>query len=667
MHLNSKKYLLKPSSTSPRPCALFYTRGSQGVLVHYELRTPFGNNGRQPWADVMMLAAKSGGEHSAPQTVRAKYAANRTAAGPPGLAALHLEEQAMEYEALRRELAERKAESQLEARRSLEAQNKVIRERLLSVDAVSVTHLSTEDEARRANREIWGEAERARLTRRKKNLEPAIYYPIFAAAVAVTRLAHRRCVARRRTTHEVQHDKGHEEHRAGGELRGEHRQPTVHKGSHTSAAGEQAERPAAERMPARGQCRSNSILTSTPAIEEAHFAVGESSPSSVVLAEPRRPVQQVPSALPDQLVPAPQRPVQQVPNSMPNALAICAEAPQSSAKGQPQSSAEGQPQSSAKGQPHAGGATQALGRYSAALAAAPVNGKGKGDGQHEVGRHRLPAVSPPTAAVLAFARAPSSTTAMMSMAEHHGPGAILATSGSSARVGSCARSPHAASRSRSPSPPVTEREHIAGPIVSRGGRVITVVCYRQLLQAQANREVAEQVRANTAVLTQRRAEAEKLEQLRRQARAQAHRRPDPRAAADAKATPVAGGKEDAKAVNPRIEPRTAQSLHRLQREGQHRKTAAALRLKQEQRAQLEIAKQQETQRSRNSVRQGSARQPSARHSSSAWPSSARPSSARPSSVGWAAGEPSPHPPSLTLVSSSWLSSRILHSRAEFRV
>lgn len=162
--------------------------------------------------------------------------------------------------------------------------------------------------------------------------------------------------------------------------------------------------------------------------------------------------------------------------------------------------------------------------------------------------------------------------------------------------------------------------------------MITVVCYRQLLQAQANREVAEQVRANTAVLTQRRAEAEKLEQLRRQARAQAHRRPDSRPAADAKATPVAGGKEDAKAVNLRIEPRTAQSLHRLQREGQHRKTAAALRLKQEQRAQLEIAKQQETQRSRNSVRQGSARQPSARHSSSAWPSSARPSSARPSSV-----------------------------------
>ena len=275
-----------------------------------------------------------------------------------------------------------------------------------------------------------------------------------------------------------------------------------------------------------------------------------------------------------------------------------------------------------------------------------MNGKGKGDGQHEVGRHRLPAVSPPTAAVLAFARVPSSTTAMMSMDEQYGPGAILGTSGSSSRVGSCARSPHAASRSRSPSPPVTEREHIAGPIVSRGGRVITVVCYRQLLQAQANREVAEQVRANTAVLTQRRAEAEKLEQLRRQARAQAHRRPDSRAAADAKATPVAGGKADAKAVNPRIEPRTAQSLHRLQREGQHRKTAAALRLKQEQRAQLEIAKQQETQRSRTSVRQGSARQPSARHSSSAWPSSARPSSARPSSarpssVGWAAGEPSP--------------------------
>jgi hypothetical protein len=610
----------------------------------------------------MMLAAKSGGEHSAPQTVRAKYAANRTAAGPPGLAALHLEEQAMEYEALRRELAERKAESQLEARRSLEAQNKVIRERLLSVDAVSVTHLSTEDEARRANPEMWGEAERARLTRRKKNQEPAIYYPIFVAAVAVTRLAHRRSVARRRTTHEEQHDEGNEEHRAGGELRGEHRQATVHKGSHTSAAGEQAERPAAERMPDRGHCRSNSLLTSTPAIEEAHLAVGESSPSSVVLAEPRRPVQQVSSALrnqlvpapqrpvqqllsalPDQLVPAPQRPVQQVPNSMPNALAICAEAPQSSAEGQPQSSAEGQPQSSAKGQQHAGGATQALGRYSAALAAAPVNGKGKGDGQHEVGRHRLPAVSPPTAAVLAFARAPSSTTtAMLSMAEHHGPSAILATSGSSARVGSCARSPHAASRSRSPSPPVTEREHIAGPIVSRGGRVITVVCYRQLLQAQANREVAEQVRANTAVLTQRRAEAEKLEQLRRQARAQAHRRPDPRAAADAKATPVAGGKEDAKAVNPRIEPRTAQSLLRLQREGQHRKTAAALRLKQEQRAQLEIAKQQETQRSRTSVRQGSAWQPSARHSSSA-----RPSSARPSSAGWAAGEPTPHPPSLT--------------------
>jgi hypothetical protein len=596
----------------------------------------------------MMPAAKSGWEHSAPQTVRAKYAANRTAAGPPGLAALHLEEQAMEYEALRRELAERKAESQLEARRSLEAQNKVIRERLLSVDAVSVTHLSTEDEARRANPEMWGEAERARLTRRKKNQEPAIYYPIFVAAVAVTRLARsRRSVARRRSTHEEQHDEGNEEHRAGGELRGEHRQAPVHKGSHTSAAGEQAERPAAERMPARGQCRSNSLLTSTPAIEEAHFAVGESSPSSVVLAEPRRPVQQVSSALRNQLVPAPQRPVQQVPNSMPNALAICAEAPQSSAEGQPQSSAEGQPQSSAKGQQHAGGATQALGRYSAALAAAPVNGKGKGDGQHEVGRHRLPAVSPPTAAVLAFARAPSSTTtAMLSMAEHHGPSAILATSGSSARVGSCARSPHAASRSRSPSPPVTEREHIAGPIVSRGGRVITVVCYRQLLQAQANREVAEQVRANTAVLTQRRAEAEKLEQLRRQARAQAHRRPDPRAAADAKATPVAGGKEDAKAVNPRIEPRTAQSLLRLQREGQHRKTAAALRLKQEQRAQLEIAKQQETQRSRTSVRQGSARQPSARHSSSAWPSSARPSSARPSSarpssVGWAAGEPSP--------------------------
>jgi hypothetical protein len=596
----------------------------------------------------MMPAAKSGWEHSAPQTVRAKYAANRTAAGPPGLAALHLEEQAMEYEALRRELAERKAESQLEARRSLEAQNKVIRERLLSVDAVSVTHLSTEDEARRANPEMWGEAERARLTRRKKNQEPAIYYPIFVAAVAVTRLARsRRSVARRRSTHEEQHDEGNEEHRAGGELRGEHRQAPVHKGSHTSAAGEQAERPAAERMPARGQCRSNSLLTSTPAIEEAHFAVGESSPSSVVLAEPRRPVQQVSSALRNQLVPAPQRPVQQVPNSMPNALAICAEAPQSSAEGQPQSSAEGQPQSSAKGQQHAGGATQALGRYSAALAAAPVNGKGKGDGQHEVGRHRLPAVSPPTAAVLAFARAPSSTTtAMMSMAEHQGPGAILATSGSSARVGSCARSPHAASRSRSPSPPVTEREHIAGPIVSRGGRVITVVCYRQLLQAQANREVAEQVRANTAVLTQRRAEAEKLEQLRRQARAQAHRRPDSRAAADAKATPVAGGKADAKAVNPQFEPRTAQSLHRLQREGQHRKTAAALRLKQEQRAQLEIAKQQETQRSRTSVRQGSARQPSARHSSSAWPSSARPSSARPSSarpssVGWAAGEPSP--------------------------
>jgi len=612
----------------------------------------------------MMPAAKSGWEHSAPQTVRAKYAANRTAAGPPGLAALHLEEQAVEYEALRRELAERKAESQLEARRSLEAQNKVIRERLLSVDAVSVTHLSTEDEARRANPEMWGEAERARLTRRKKNQEPAIYYPIFVAAVAVTRLG--RSVARRRTTHEGQHDEGNEEHRAGGELRGEHRQATVHKGSHTSAAGEQAERPAAERMPDRGQCRSNSLLTSTPAIEEAHLAVGESSPSSVVLAEPRRPVQQVSSALrnqlvpapqrpvqqllsalPDQLVPAPQRPVQQVPNSMPNALAICAEAPQSSAEGQPQSSAEGQPQSSAKGQQHAGGATQALGRYSAALAAAPVNGKGKGDGQHEVGRHRLPAVSPPTAAVLAFARVPSSTTAMMSMDEQYGPGAILGTSGSSSRVGSCARSPHAASRSRSPSPPVTEREHIAGPIVSRGGRVITVVCYRQLLQAQANREVAEQVRANTAVLTQRRAEAEKLEQLRRQARAQAHRRPDPRAAADAKATPVAGGKEDAKAVNPRIEPRTAQSLLRLQREGQHRKTAAALRLKQEQRAQLEIAKQQETQRSRTSVRQGSAWQPSARHSSSARPSSARPSSARPSSAGWAAGEPTPHPPSLT--------------------
>ena len=620
----------------PPPSALL------AVHVHYDLRTPFGNNGRQPWADVMMPAAKSGWEHSAPQTVRAKYAANRTAAGPPGLAALHLEEQAMEYEALRRELTERKAESQLEARRSLEAQNKVIRERLLSVDAVSVTHLSTEDEARRANPEMWGEAERARLTRRKKNQEPAIYYPIFVAAVAVTRLG--RSVARRRTTHEGQHDEGNEEHRAGGELRGEHRQATVHKGSHTSAAGEQAERPAAERMPARGQCRSTSLLTSTPALEEAHFAVGESSPSSVVLAEPQRPVQQLLCALPDQLVPAPQRPVQQVPNSMPNALAICAEAPQSSAKGQQ----------------HAGGATQALGRYSAALAAAPVNGKGKGDGHHEVGRHRLPAVSPPTAAVLAFARAPSSTTtAMMSMAEHQGPGAILATSGSSTRVGSCAtsgsstrvgscaRSPHAASRSRSPSPPVTEREHIAGPIVSRGGRVITVVCYRQLLQAQANREVAEQVRANTAVLTQRRAEAEKLEQLRRQARAQAHRRPDPRAAADAKATPVAGGKEDAKAVNPRIEPRTAQSLHRLQREGQHRKTAAALRLKQEQRAQLEIAKQQETQRSRTSVRQGSAWQPSARHSSSARPSSARPSSARPSSAGWAAGEPTPHPPSLT--------------------
>ena len=639
-----------------------------------------------------MLAAKSGGEHSAPQTVRAKYAAKRTAAGPPGLAALHLEEQAMEYEALRRELAERKAESQLEARRSLEAQNKAIRERLLSVDAVSVTHLSTEDEARRANPEMWGEAERARLTRRKKNQEPAIYYPIFAAAVAVTRLG--RSVARRRTTLEEQHDEGHEEHRAGGELRGEHRQGTVHKGSHTSAAGEQADRPAAERMAARGQCRSNSLLTSSPSIEESHFAVGESSPSSVVLVGARRPVQQLPSALPDPLVPPPaRRPIQQLPSSTPNALVICAEAPQISAECQP----------------HAGGATQALGRYSAVSAATPLNGKGKGDGQHEDGRHRLPAVSPPTAAalwgggravvstcmqgcsvngstlrpptaaMLAFARAPSPTTAIMSMAEHQRPGAVLAASVSSARVGSCARSSHAASRSRSPSPPATEREHIAGPIVSRGGRVITVVCYRQLLQAQANREVAEQVRANTAVLTQRRAEAEKLEQQRRQAR-QAHRRPDSRAAADAKATPVAGVKADAKAVNPRIEPvntravnpriepRTAQGIQRLQREGQHRKTAAALRLKQEQRAQLEIAKQQETQRSRCSVRQGSARHSSARHSSSAWPSSARPSSARPSSVEWAAGEPSPHPPSLTLVSSSWLSSRIrVHSRAEFRV
>ena len=52
----------------------FMLRGPPSALlavhVHYDLRTPFGN-GRQPWADVnMMPAAKSGWEHSAPQTVR---------------------------------------------------------------------------------------------------------------------------------------------------------------------------------------------------------------------------------------------------------------------------------------------------------------------------------------------------------------------------------------------------------------------------------------------------------------------------------------------------------------------------------------------------------------------------------------------------------------------
>ncbi len=389
-----------------------------------------------------------GAERRGVISVRSRHAAEHT--GPAGLQALDLDQRALEYEALRRELAERKAQAKLEERRHLEAQNKVMNDKLKLTTAACVTRLSAEDEAKRADPELWGDAERRRLERRRTTMA--------SAAVTPTRL-----------------------------LR--------------------------SSVPAAGHNTAQPMLSQTLLQSGAH---------------------------------------------VPHCAAI-----------------------------------------------APLCNEDKERSSRDEGH-----LESRTIVAAAVADAPSTALQVESQAPAAGAAASTPTTPLRRR-----RSNHAAS-------PPPAREHVAGPIVSRGGSVITVVCYNQLLQAEANRQLAEQVRANTAALEKQRAEAAKLDRQRKHARAQAHRN-----TADAKATPGGGkialdghvtaveGRAEARPSlaaadgaepDPRIEMRASVSL---QREGQHRKTAAALRFKQDQRARVEAAKQLEAQRSR---KQSPARQTTVR-------------------------------------------------------